>query len=88
MVTDTGIGMTSQQQSRLFQAFQQGDPEINARYGGTGLGLAISQRLCRTMGGDILVESEAGKGSTFTICLPLDVKDAGIKAAEDSSSVA
>lgn len=88
MVTDTGIGMTSQQQSRLFQAFQQGDPEINARYGGTGLGLAISQRLCRTMGGDILVESEAGKGSTFTICLPLDVKDAGVKAAEDSSSVA
>jgi PAS domain S-box-containing protein len=72
-VSDTGIGMTQEQAARLFEAFVQADASIAQRYGGTGLGLAISRRLCRLMGGDVAVESEPGKGSTFTVRLPLAV---------------
>ncbi|PYM19697.1 MAG: hypothetical protein DMD81_03285, partial [Candidatus Rokuibacteriota bacterium] len=69
-VSDTGIGMTPEQVGRLFQEFTQADAATGRKYGGTGLGLALSRRLCRMMGGDIAVESEAGRGSTFTIRLP------------------
>ncbi|HYP69335.1 MAG TPA: ATP-binding protein, partial [Variovorax sp.] len=69
-VTDSGIGMTPAQLERLFLPFTQADPTTTRRYGGTGLGLAISRRLCGLMGGDILVASEAGKGSRFTVVLP------------------
>ncbi|MBT5550995.1 MAG: PAS domain S-box protein [Nitrospina sp.] len=69
-IADTGIGMTPEQCSRIFKEFEQADPSTTKNYGGTGLGLAISKLLCRMMGGDIEVESEAGKGSTFTILLP------------------
>ena len=69
-VSDTGIGMTPEQQDRLFEAFVQADASIAARFGGTGLGLAISRRLCRLMGGDIGVSSEIGRGTTFTVRLP------------------
>ena len=69
-VADTGIGMTPEQVSNLFQAFTQADASTTRKYGGTGLGLALSQRLCRLMGGDITVVSEPGIGSTFTIRLP------------------
>ncbi len=72
-VSDTGIGMTPEQMTRLFEEFSQADAATTRRYGGTGLGLALSRRLCRMMGGDIAVTSEAGRGSTFTIRLPATV---------------
>ena len=69
-VTDTGIGMTAEQMGKLFQEFSQASSATASKYGGTGLGLAISRRFCQMMGGDITVESEPGRGSTFTIRLP------------------
>jgi signal transduction histidine kinase len=74
-VSDTGIGMTFQQLSKLFEVFSQADPSTTRKYGGTGLGLAISRRFCRMMGGDLTVESEPAKGSTFTMTLPVEVKE-------------
>jgi signal transduction histidine kinase/CheY-like chemotaxis protein len=70
-VRDTGIGMTSDQISRLFQPFHQADASTTRKFGGTGLGLAISSRFCRLMGGQISVESRLGEGSAFTFRLPV-----------------
>jgi signal transduction histidine kinase len=69
-VSDTGIGMTPEQLGKLFQEFSQASSATASKYGGTGLGLAISRRFCQMMGGDITVESEPGRGSTFSIRLP------------------
>jgi signal transduction histidine kinase len=69
-VADTGIGMTSEQQAKLFAEFTQADATTAQRFGGTGLGLAITRKLARLMGGDVTVASEPGKGSEFTVRLP------------------
>jgi PAS domain S-box-containing protein len=73
-VTDTGIGMTSEQMNKVFEAFSQAEAATTSKYGGTGLGLAITRRFCHMMGGDVQVESEKGRGATFTIRLPVTVK--------------
>jgi signal transduction histidine kinase/CheY-like chemotaxis protein len=80
-VMDTGIGMTEEQQARLFQPFMQADRSTSVKYGGTGLGLALSRRFCRMMGGDILAESQPGYGSVFMFWLPATPPDGGFGAA-------
>ena len=75
-VRDTGIGITPEQMSRLFEAFAQADAGTTRKYGGTGLGLAITRRFCQLMGGDVNGESAKGQGSTFTIRLPADSRAA------------
>ncbi len=86
-VSDTGIGMTEAQLARLFQEFSQAEVSTSRRFGGTGLGLALSRRLCRLMGGDVTVTSESGRGSIFTIRLPVDVVDPAAVAAPVASPV-
>jgi signal transduction histidine kinase len=73
-VSDTGIGMTAEQQAKLFEEFTQADASTAQRFGGTGLGLAITRKLARMMGGDVTVASEPGKGSVFTVRLPSGAK--------------
>ena len=81
IVSDTGIGMTDEQQGRLFQAFSQADASTTRQYGGTGLGLAITKHFCELLGGRIAVESAPGLGSTFTITLPERGRAAAAAAA-------
>ncbi len=69
-VSDTGIGMSEEQLTRLFQPFMQADTTTTRKYGGTGLGLAISHRFCQMMGGNIVASSREGAGATFTVYLP------------------
>jgi signal transduction histidine kinase len=74
-VSDTGIGMTPEQLGRVFDEFAQADVSITRKYGGTGLGLTLCRRFARLMGGDVTAESEAGKGTTFTVDLPAVVTE-------------
>jgi signal transduction histidine kinase/DNA-binding response OmpR family regulator len=88
-VADTGIGLTPEQQRRLFQSFSQADPSTSRKYGGTGLGLVISRRFAQMMGGDIQLQSEFGRGSVFTVRLPRvsgGVRPAPARAAAAVSS--
>ena len=80
-VTDTGVGMTSQQSDKVFDPFTQADVTTTRKYGGTGLGLAIVSRFCQLMGGSVGVESRPGHGSSFFIHLPIEVVD---ESAESS----
>ena len=75
-VQDSGIGMTGEQLQKVFETFAQADSSTSRKYGGTGLGLAITRSFARMMGGDVRVQSEPGRGSTFTLDLPATVADA------------
>jgi len=80
-VSDTGIGIAPEDQERIWREFEQVDSDLSRRYEGTGLGLPLTKRLVELHGGRIWVESEPGKGSTFTFVLPLN-REGGTQAVE------
>jgi signal transduction histidine kinase/CheY-like chemotaxis protein len=79
-VTDSGVGISEEQQTRIFEPFQQADQSTTRQYGGTGLGLAITRRLCQMMGGDVSVKSAPGQGSTFAIRIPTTLQAKSVPA--------
>ncbi|XP_022778600.1 histidine protein kinase NIK1-like [Stylophora pistillata] len=82
-VSDTGIGMKQEQLGKVFDAFTQADSTTTKKYGGTGLGLSITKRFCEMLGGEITVESTVGKGSVFSMLLPVRSQD--IEPDEDAA---
>ncbi|HET8855413.1 MAG TPA: response regulator, partial [Salinimicrobium sp.] len=85
-VKDTGIGIPEAKRMMIFEAFQQAEGGISRQYGGTGLGLTISRELARLLGGEIHIESKEGKGSLFTVYIPLDLTSAPIKEMDEAIS--
>jgi len=85
IVTDTGIGLTTEQTARLFRPFAQADSSISRKYGGTGLGLALVWRFCQLMGGEVRVESPATGGARFTVYLPVQVIMPAQRAAKPAA---
>ncbi|UYL07371.1 response regulator [Bdellovibrio sp. SKB1291214] len=86
-VKDTGIGINPEQRATIFEAFEQGNNQISRKYGGTGLGLTISKELAELLGGHIVVHSEEGKGSEFTIRLPIVLPSEIVPAAKSSIDI-
>lgn len=87
-IQDNGIGISEEQLARIFTPFEQADVSTTRQYGGSGLGLAIAQKLTTTMGGDLRVQSEVGKGSDFTVDFWLNVAEQPVAAAKDAGAAA